>query len=100
MSAPTTRPPEQSATPTNGTATAAKHNSATAQAQADRQPNTVAPHQLTGAQAVIRSLEVERPKGDRPVETLTLGFSKMKWYPAVPGSPLPVRDESGERARR
>lgn len=57
MSAPTTRPPEQSATPTNGTATAAKHNSATAQAQPDRQPNTVAPHQLTGAQAVIRSLE-------------------------------------------
>jgi acetolactate synthase-1/2/3 large subunit len=57
VSAPTTRPPEQSATPTNGTATAAKHNSATAQAQADRQPNSVAPHQLTGAQAVIRSLE-------------------------------------------
>ncbi|OAN40138.1 acetolactate synthase large subunit [Mycolicibacterium iranicum] len=57
MSAPTTRPPEQSATPTNGTATAAKDNSATAQAQATRQPNSVAPHQLTGAQAVIRSLE-------------------------------------------
>lgn len=57
MSAPTTRPPEQSATPTNGTATAAKHNSATAQAQTSRQPNHVAPHQLTGAQAVIRSLE-------------------------------------------
>lgn len=57
MSAPTTRPPEQSATPTNGTATAAKHNSATAQAQTNRQTNHVAPHQLTGAQAVIRSLE-------------------------------------------
>jgi acetolactate synthase-1/2/3 large subunit len=53
VSAPTTRPPEQSATPTNGTAATAKHNSATAPAQ----PNSVAPQQLTGAQAVIRSLE-------------------------------------------
>ncbi|ADU00193.1 acetolactate synthase large subunit [Mycolicibacterium gilvum] len=53
MSAPTKRPPEQSETPTNGTAAAAKYNSATTQAQ----PNVVAPHQLTGAQAVIRSLE-------------------------------------------
>lgn len=57
MSAPTTRPPEQSATPTNGTAAAAKHNSATTQAHAKRQPNIVAPQQLTGAQAVIRALE-------------------------------------------
>lgn len=53
MSAPTTRPPEQSVTPTNGTATAAKHNSATAQAQ----PKRIDPQQMTGAQAVIRSLE-------------------------------------------
>lgn len=53
MSAPTKRPPEQSETPTNGTAAAAKYNSATTQAQT----NVVAPHQLTGAQAVIRSLE-------------------------------------------
>lgn len=53
MSAPTTRPPEQSVTPTNGTATAAKRNSATAQAQ----PKRIDPQQMTGAQAVIRSLE-------------------------------------------
>ena len=57
MSAPTTRPPEQSETPTNGTAATAKHNSATAPSQAIRQPNNIAPQQMTGAQAVIRSLE-------------------------------------------
>ncbi len=57
MSAPTTRPPEKSATPTNGTAATAKHNSAIAPAQDTRQPNIVAPQQLTGAQAVVRSLE-------------------------------------------
>lgn len=48
MSAPTKRPPEQSATPTNGTEAAN---------QAAPQPKTVAPHQLNGAQAVIRALE-------------------------------------------
>ncbi|ORB32462.1 acetolactate synthase large subunit [Mycolicibacterium parafortuitum] len=53
MSAPTKRPPESSATPTNGTAAGAKHNSATTQAQ----PNIIAPQQLTGAQAVVRALE-------------------------------------------
>jgi acetolactate synthase-1/2/3 large subunit len=57
VSAPTTRPPEKSATPTNGTAATAKHNSAIAPAQDTRQPNIVAPQQLTGAQAVVRSLE-------------------------------------------
>ncbi|WP_018600852.1 acetolactate synthase large subunit [Mycobacterium sp. 155] len=49
MSAPTTRPPEHSATPANGASTAANST----QSQSKR----VAPHQLTGAQAVIRSLE-------------------------------------------
>lgn len=49
MSAPTTRPPARSGTaPANG-ATKAKSDSA--------QPNRVAPQQLTGAQAVVRSLE-------------------------------------------
>ncbi|MEH3143217.1 MAG: acetolactate synthase large subunit [Mycobacterium kyogaense] len=48
MSAPTTRAPEQPATPANGTRTAAPTTP---------QPKTVAPHQLTGAQAVIRALE-------------------------------------------
>jgi acetolactate synthase-1/2/3 large subunit len=49
VSAPTTRPPEQSATSANGTSTAA---------QSPQTPSKrVAPHQLTGAQAVIRSLE-------------------------------------------
>ncbi len=48
MSAPTTRPPE-----------AAQHpNGAPGAAKADvKAPRTVAPHQITGAQAVIRSLE-------------------------------------------
>ncbi|WKG05578.1 acetolactate synthase large subunit [Mycolicibacterium sp. HK-90] len=49
MSAPTTRPPARSGTaPANG---AAKANSD------QGQPNRVAPQQLTGAQAVVRSLE-------------------------------------------
>ncbi|MGV0808507.1 acetolactate synthase large subunit [Mycolicibacterium setense] len=49
MSAPTTRPPARSgAAPANG---AAKSKSDSAQ------PNRVAPQQLTGAQAVVRSLE-------------------------------------------
>ena len=48
MSAPTTRAPEQPATPANGTRTAAP---------APSQPKKVAPLQLTGAQAVIRALE-------------------------------------------
>ena len=58
MSAPTTRPPEQSATPANGGHTApatvpAQPTPATSPAQ----PKRIAPQQLTGAQAVIRSLE-------------------------------------------
>ena len=48
MSAPTTRPP-QPAHRANGTSEGAAKPSA--------QPRTVAPHQLTGAQAVIRALE-------------------------------------------
>ncbi|MDZ4268828.1 MAG: acetolactate synthase large subunit [Mycobacterium sp.] len=56
MSAPTTRPPQQPATPATGGHTAsapAKPTPNTAPAQ----PKRVAPQQLTGAQAVIRSLE-------------------------------------------
>ncbi|MCV7154273.1 acetolactate synthase large subunit [Mycolicibacterium pyrenivorans] len=56
MSAPTTRPPQQPATPAAGGHTAsapAKPTPHTAPAQ----PKRVAPQQLTGAQAVIRSLE-------------------------------------------
>jgi acetolactate synthase I/II/III large subunit len=49
VSAPTTRPPEQSETAPNGTHAAPKPGSAP--------PKRIAPHQLTGAQAVIRSLE-------------------------------------------
>ncbi|MDV3127151.1 acetolactate synthase large subunit [Mycobacterium sp. 21AC1] len=50
MSAPTTRPPEQAGTPpANGASSAANNDQS--------QPNRVSPHQLTGAQAVIRSLE-------------------------------------------
>ncbi|MCH9709627.1 MAG: acetolactate synthase large subunit [Actinomycetia bacterium] len=49
MSAPTTRPPEQSAAPA--------HGSHTAPATTPAQPKRVAPHQMTGAQAVIRALE-------------------------------------------
>ncbi len=48
MSAPTTRAPEQPATPANGTRTAAP---------APSHPKKVAPLELTGAQAVIRALE-------------------------------------------
>ncbi|WP_441959992.1 acetolactate synthase large subunit [Mycolicibacterium houstonense] len=49
MSAPTTRPPARSATaPANGAAKAKSDPG---------QPNRVAPQQLTGAQAVVRSLE-------------------------------------------
>ncbi len=52
MSAPTTRPPEQSATPANGSHTAPATTKST-----PAQPKRVAPQQLTGAEAVIRSLE-------------------------------------------
>jgi acetolactate synthase-1/2/3 large subunit len=55
VSAPTTRPPEQSATPPNGGPAAAAADSAPAAATA--KPKHVAPQQLTGAQAVVRSLE-------------------------------------------
>ncbi|WP_166904047.1 acetolactate synthase large subunit [Mycobacterium sp. DL440] len=49
MSAPTTRPPARSGTaPANGAANAKSESG---------QPNRVAPEQLTGAQAVVRSLE-------------------------------------------
>ncbi|MGV0742005.1 acetolactate synthase large subunit [Mycolicibacterium sp. XJ870] len=51
MSAPTTRPPERPATVPAGGAAAGKS------ASNSDQPGRVAPHQLTGAQAVIRSLE-------------------------------------------
>ncbi|MCB0950953.1 MAG: acetolactate synthase large subunit, partial [Mycobacterium sp.] len=51
MSAPTTRAPEQSEMPANGghLPTGAKATPA--------QPKRIAPQQMTGAQAVIRSLE-------------------------------------------
>ena len=56
MSAPTTRPPEPSATAPNG-----RHAAPAAAKPAPKagsaQPKRIAPHQLTGAQAVIRSLE-------------------------------------------
>ena len=52
MSAPTTRPPEQSATPQNG-----GHAAKPAPKASTAQPKKIAPQQLTGAQAVIRSLE-------------------------------------------
>ncbi|MGV0814002.1 acetolactate synthase large subunit [Mycolicibacterium boenickei] len=48
MSAPTTRPPARSGTAPNGAAKAKSDSG---------QPNRVAPQQLTGAQAVVRSLE-------------------------------------------
>ena len=55
MSAPTTRPPEQSPPAPNGADAPA---AAKAAPKAGRpQPKRIAPHQLTGAQAVIRSLE-------------------------------------------
>ncbi|WP_137147059.1 acetolactate synthase large subunit [Mycolicibacterium sp. CR10] len=52
MSAPTTRPPEQAQAPANGSL-----NPPATEKPAPAQPKRVAPHQLTGAQAVIRSLE-------------------------------------------
>ncbi|MDF2823725.1 MAG: acetolactate synthase 1 catalytic subunit [Mycobacterium sp.] len=51
MSAPTKRPPEPAAKPANGTPVQA------GKAAVKNAPNKVAPHQLTGAQSVIRSLE-------------------------------------------
>ena len=56
MSAPTTRPPERSTTPQNG-GHAATTDAKSASNAGSAQPNRVAPQQLTGAQAVIRSLE-------------------------------------------
>lgn len=54
MSAPTTRPPHRPATaPANGATANANAKGSSDQAQ----PKRVAPQQLTGAQAVIRSLE-------------------------------------------
>lgn len=53
MSAPTTRPPEQSATPANGTPTPGTHKVNSGSGH----PKKVAPQQLTGAQAVVRALE-------------------------------------------
>ena len=55
MSAPTTRPPEQSATAPNGGHAAPRCETSAKAGPA--QPKRIAPHQLTGAQAVIRSLE-------------------------------------------
>ena len=53
MSAPTTRTPEQSATPqpANGAPAVGKPAASSAQ------PKKIAPQQVTGAQSVIRSLE-------------------------------------------
>ena len=56
MSAPTTRPPERSATSPNGGDAAPPAAKPTKKAGPD-QPKRIAPQQLTGAQAVIRSLE-------------------------------------------
>ena len=56
MSAPTTRPAEQSATAPNG-GHAAPAAAKPAPKAGAAQPKRIAPHQLTGAQAVIRSLE-------------------------------------------
>ncbi|MET0898528.1 MAG: acetolactate synthase large subunit [Mycobacterium sp.] len=53
MSAPTTRPPEPAATPKPANGTPVQTGKAAAKAATKR----VAPHQLTGAQSVIRSLE-------------------------------------------
>ena len=60
MSAPTTRPPDRSATPPNGEQTApdaAKSAAKEAGHGPSSQPKKIAPQQLTGAQSVIRSLE-------------------------------------------
>ncbi|MDT5243189.1 MAG: acetolactate synthase large subunit, partial [Mycobacterium sp.] len=56
MSAPTTRPPAQSATAPNG-GHAAPGAAKPAPTAGPAQPKRIAPHQLTGAQAVIRALE-------------------------------------------
>jgi len=56
VSAPTTRPPEQSATAPNG-GHAAPGAAKPAPTAGPAQPKRIAPHQLTGAQAVIRALE-------------------------------------------
>jgi acetolactate synthase I/II/III large subunit len=56
VSAPTTRPPEQSPTAPNG-GHAAPAAAKPAPKAGPAQPKRIAPHQLTGAQAVIRSLE-------------------------------------------
>jgi type VI protein secretion system component Hcp len=52
------------------------------------------------SRVTVLSLGVDRSAGNRPSETLTLGFEKMKWYPAVPGSPLPAWEETGKREKR
>ena len=60
MSAPTTRPPDRSATPPNGEQAApnvAKPAAKAAGHGPSSQPKKIAPQQLTGAQSVIRSLE-------------------------------------------
>ncbi|WP_420110336.1 acetolactate synthase large subunit [Mycolicibacter arupensis] len=54
MSAPTTRPPERSAPPHDGTGASAVN---TAAAKATSPAKRVPPEQMTGAQSVIRSLE-------------------------------------------
>jgi type VI protein secretion system component Hcp len=48
----------------------------------------------------VLSLELSRPEGDPPTETLRLGFEKMRWYPAVPGAPLPAWESSEGRQKR
>ena len=60
MSAPTTRPPDRSATPPNREQAApdvAKSAAKAAGQGPSSQPKKIAPQQLTGAQSVIRSLE-------------------------------------------
>ena len=60
MSAPTTRPPERSATPPNGEQAAPEAARSAPEAAGhgpSSQPKKIAPQQLTGAQSVIRSLE-------------------------------------------
>jgi len=60
VSAPTTRPPDRSATPPNREQAApdvAKPAAAAAGHGPSSQPKKIAPQQLTGAQSVIRSLE-------------------------------------------
>jgi acetolactate synthase I/II/III large subunit len=59
VSAPTTRPPERSATPPNGEAAPDAVQSAASETGhgSSSQSKKIAPQQLTGAQSVIRSLE-------------------------------------------